>query len=484
MSVTPETGKMPSADVPGISLSNTRKTPPYPRRAYAWFVVGILMLAYILSYVDRTILTLLVGPIKRDIGLSDTQISLLHGIAFALFYTFMGFPIGRMADRHHRVGIIAIGVTIWSIMTAACGMVKSFWGLFLARVGVGFGEAALNPSAYSIIADYFPPHLISRATSTYVMGTYLGFGIAYIIGGTVVAAVSELPDFTLPIIGHIFSWQIAFFIVAAPGLLVLLLLASVREPFRRGRLHQENEQASSQTAGQTARSQTAEERTSGASLAEFVGFLKTNWKTFTAHSIGFGGLALLVNGTALWTPTFLYRTYGWDTAEAGIAYGVLLLVFGGSGVFLGGWVADRIDKNGRKGGPFVSALFFSLAAIIPTLAYPLMPSAAWAFALMAPMILCSSAPWGVAVSALQQIAPNEMRGQVGAVYLFTVNLIGIGLGPTLIALMTDFYFQDPAALRYSMTIITGAAALLSSAMLYWGVTPFRKSLSRAKAWQD
>tara|TARA_B100001939_G_scaffold188992_1_gene162734 strand:- start:7345 stop:8727 length:1383 start_codon:yes stop_codon:yes gene_type:complete len=456
--------KAGTADMAG-AVGATDDIEPYPRPAYAWYVVVILMLAYILSYVDRTILTLLVEPIKRDIGLSDTEVSLLHGIAFALFYTLMGFPIGRFADRHHRVRIIAAGVMIWSLMTAACGLAKSFWSLFLARVGVGFGEAALNPSAYSLIADYFPPHLISRATSTYVMGTYLGFGIAYIVGGTVVGAVSNMPDLELPVLGHIFSWQVAFFYVAAPGLFLLLLFLTIREPLRRGRLYRE-----------TGVHQ-------GATLSEFVAFLKTNGRTFLAHSLGFGGMALLVNGMALWTPTFLFRTYGWNMAEAGVAYGVLLLIFGGSGVYLGGWLADWFDRNGRCGGPFKSALLFSAGAVLPAAAYPLMPTAAGALVLMAPMILCSSAPWGVAVSALQQISPNELRGQVGAVYLFTVNLIGIGLGPTLIALITDYYFADPLDLRYSMALVAGGAAITATFLLKWGSRHFGNSLERAKAWQ-
>ena len=423
------------------------------------------MLAYIFSYVDRAILTLLVAPIQRDLGISDTGISLLHGFAFALFYTLMGFPIGRLADRRHRVGIIGVGITIWSLMTAACGLAKSFWTLFLARVGVGFGEAALNPSAYSIIADYFPPRLISRATSTYVMGTYLGFGLAYIIGASVVAAVSALPDPHLPVVGKIFGWQLAFFYVAVPGLPLLLLLLTVREPQRRGRLHGEA------AAGQ------------GVPLREFVDFIKINRRTFVAHSLGFGCLGLLVNGMALWTPTFLLRTYQWETAQAGIAYGTLLLVFGGTGVYLGGWVADRIDRNGRVGGPFIAALGFSTGAIIPTMVYPLMPSAEWSLVFMAVMILCSSAPWGVAVSALQQVAPNELRGQVGALYLFTVNMIGIGLGPTSIALVTDYGFADPAALRYSMALVAGIAAIIAAVALGWGLRHFRASLERARAWQ-
>ena len=439
--------------------------PGYRRSLYAWYVVAVLMLAYIFSYVDRAILTLLVTPIKRDIGLSDTEVSLLHGLAFALFYTLMGFPIGRLADRRHRVSIIGAGMIIWSLMTAACGLAKTFWGLFLARVGVGFGEAALNPSAYSLIADYFPERLISRATSTYVMGTYLGFGLAYIIGGTVVAMVSAAPDPHLPVIGHVFSWQLAFFYVALPGLPLLLLLFTIREPQRRGCLH------TGAASGQ------------GVTLGEFARFLRINWRTFSAHSIGFGSLGLLVNGMALWTPTFLYRTYGWETADAGIAYGALLLIFGGAGVYLGGWIADYIDRKGRVGGPFMAAFYFSLGVAVPTVAYPLMPSAEWSLVFMAPMILCSSAPWGVAVSALQQVAPNELRGQVGAVYLFTVNLVGIGLGPASVALLTDYWFADPSALRYSMAVVSGVAAVAAALALGWGIRHFRASLERAKAWQ-
>ena len=440
--------------------------PPYPNSRYAWFVVVLLMFAYILSYVDRSILTLLVTPIQDDMGLSDTQISLLHGLAFAIFYTLLGFPIGWLADRKNRVGIIAVGIAFWSLMTALCGVAKNFTHLFFARMGVGVGEAALNPSAYSIITDYFPPEKLSRALSTYVMGTYLGFGIAYILGGTIVNAISSMPDFDLPVIGHIFSWQLAFFLVGIPGLFFVLLLKFIKEPVRRGRLHDDSPLGS------------------GATLREFTDFLLVNRKTMIAHSLGFSALGFLVNGMALWTPTFFQRTYGLETAEAGIIYGSLLLVFGGSGVYAGGWVADKLQSKGFQGAVFISTFIFALCGIIPAILSPLMPSSNLAFILIAPMIFCTSAPWGLAVSALQQIAPNELRGQVSAVYLFTVNLIGIGLGPTSVALMTDYFFKDPEALRYSMSIIAGTASIIASISIYWGLKSFEGSLERAKVWNN
>ena len=457
---------MSSRRVASNSAEGGSREVPYPSNAYAWYVVAVLMLAYVFSYVDRSILTLLVEPIKRDIGVSDTQVSLLHGFAFVVFYTLMGFPIGRLADKRHRVAIIGVGVAVWSLMTAACGLTKSFGQLFAARIGVGIGEAALNPAAYSLIADYFRPHVISRATSTYVMGTYLGFGVAYIVGGAIVAAVADAPDLVLPIVGPVAAWQTVFFYVAAPGALVLLLLATIREPVRRDRLRVD-----------------LTEQHPGVTLADFGRFLTLNNRTFTAHAVGFGCLGLLVNGMALWTPTFLARTYGWQLSDAGIAYGSLLLVFGGSGVYLGGWMADRIDRSGRVGGPFLTASLCAFGVVAPAVAYPLMPTAQLSLLVMAPMILCSSAPWGVAVSALQQMAPNELRGQVGAFYLFTVNLIGIGLGPTLVALLTDYWFGDPAALRYSMVIVSGTAAIAAALSLRWGLPHFRKSLDRALVWQ-
>lgn len=444
-----------------INPSEQQSNPPYPKSLYAWYVVFILMLAYILSYIDRSILTLLVAPIKEDMGISDFQISLLHGFAFALFYSFLGFPIGRMADSRKRVLIIAIGVGLWSLMTAACGLVKNFVQFFLVRVGVGVGEAALNPAAYSIITDYFPKDKLSRAISTYVMGTYLGFGLAYIIGGTVVKAIAQLPDYHLPVIGTVFSWQLIFIIVSLPGILIILLLRTVKEPFRRDRLKSESEELTS------------------IPLSDVWEFIKINKYTFLCHASGYGCLGILVNGMALWTPTFFVRTYGWEVSDAGIVYGVILLIFGGAGIYCGGWTADFLYKKGRKESTFIIASSCAALTFLPATLYPLMPSAVWAFVVLAPMVFFSSAPWGIAVSALQQFTPNELRGQISALmYLFPVNLIGIGFGPAIVASLTDHLFMDPSSLRYSMAIVSALASLLAALLLKVGIKPFKASISR------
>ena len=191
----------------------------YPSAGVAWYSIVVLLIAYTIAFVDRTILALLVGPIQRDLGISDTLMGLLHGIAFALFYCALGIPIARLADQYSRRWIILVGMFIWSAMTAVCGIAKNFWQLFLARVGVGIGEAALSPAAYSMIADSFPPKDLGRALGVYSSGVFFGAGIAFMVGGAVISALQEVQTLTLPIVGDVRSWHAVFFIVGAPGAL-------------------------------------------------------------------------------------------------------------------------------------------------------------------------------------------------------------------------------------------------------------------------
>ena len=200
---------------------------------YHWYVVGVLTFAYLVSFLDRQILALMVEPIQQDLMLSDTQMSLLMGLAFSLFYVFMAVPLGRLADHTVRRNIIVGGVTLWSIMTSACGLAGSYWHLFLARMWVGVGEASLTPSATSMIADYFPPGARGKALATYNAGVSLGTGFAMVFGGMVITYVSTSQRHSLPIIGSVAPWQYVFFLVALPGLAVVLLMLTVREPRRQ-----------------------------------------------------------------------------------------------------------------------------------------------------------------------------------------------------------------------------------------------------------
>ncbi len=444
------------------------------RLAYSWYVVGVLMVTYLYSYVDRSILSLLVDPIRSDLQLSDTEVSLLHGLAFAIFYTLLGFPVGRLADRSNRVAIIVAGIGAWSLFTAACGLARNFWQLFLMRVGVGVGEAALNPCAYSIIADSFPQRLLSRALSVYVMGTYLGFGVAFIVGGLVIGGVSENPASHLPLIGEVRTWQAAFIYVGLPGLLVMALVGlTLREPARRGLMH-----------GAGADGRPPKTASAGVPIPVLLRFIHRNRRTLICHLLGFGFIGILVNGLVLWTPSYFVRSHGWEVAQAGVLYGLVLAALGPTGILAGGWVADRWDGAEPRGGPLLAAAGFTALGIAPAFISTLLADAHLSLAMIAVLVFCTSAPWGVAVSALQQFTPNEMRGQISALYLFFVNIIGIGMGPTLIALTTDHAFGDDAMLRYAMSLVAGAAALLATLSLALGLSAFRSSLRRAAAWRD
>lgn len=206
----------------------------YPTTARAWVTVAILLMAYVLSFIDRQILNLLVGPIRADLGISDTQMSLLMGLSFAIFYTIAGIPLGRVADSRSRRGLIAWGILFWSLMTAACGLAKQYWHFVVFRIGVGAGEAALSPAAYSLMADSFPPEKRATAISVYSMGIYLGAGMAFLLGGIVITWANAQGPMDLPLLGTVRPWQLIFLVLGAAGALFCLVLLAIREPSRKG----------------------------------------------------------------------------------------------------------------------------------------------------------------------------------------------------------------------------------------------------------
>ncbi len=441
---------------------------PYPSATYAWYVVVVLTVVYVFSFIDRQILNLLVRPIRRDLGISDTQMSLLMGFSFAVFYTFFGILLGRLADSRSRRSIIAVGFIFWSLMTAGCGLARNFVQMLLLRMGVGVGEAALSPAAYSLISDYFPKERRATAISVYSMGIYIGSGLAFLLGGIVVGFASTQDVWTLPIVGETRPWQVIFFIVGLPGVLLALLMYTVREPARRGL--------------KMVRAADGTLRAAQVPLREVFNYILANWKTFVCHTFGFAFLSFSSYGASAWIPTFFQRNHGWTAADAGIVYGIIVGVFATLGVATGGWVADRMAQRGYRDatmrvGMIVSAAWFPFGML-----YPLMPNGNLAAALLIPAAFLASAPFGVAPAAIQQIMPNEMRGQASAIYLFVVNLIGLGIGPTAVAMTTDYVFHDDNAVNYSLLIVGTLAHVVSTALLWMGLKPFVESLERLKAW--
>ena len=426
-----------------------------PSLAYAWFVVAILMVAYVFSFVDRQILNLLVGPIRRDLGISDTQMSLLMGFSFAIFYTFLGIPLGRLADSRSRRGLIAAGVVLWSVMTALCGTAKVYWQMFLYRIGVGVGEAALSPAAYSMIADYFPPEKRSTAISVYGMGIYLGAGLAFVLGGLVIQFVTKQGAVDLPVIGMTHPWQFVFLLLGAAGIVFSLAFTLVREPPRHGVL----------VAGSVP-------------FGEVVAYLWRNRRTVLCHNLGFAMIAFVSYGGGAWIPSFFIRVYGVAPGTVGIVYGLIVMVGGCAGIVFGGRLADYWLRQGKTDAALRVGIW---AAALSAAAHGLLlvvPSVTLAWVFLGPAVFFLAMPFGAAPAAIQEIVPSRMRGQASAIYLFVVNLLGLGVGPTAVALLTDYVFHDDQAVRWSILIIAAIGSAGAVALLVAGLRPYRETLER------
>lgn len=424
--------------------------------AYPWYVVGVLMLVYVFSFIDRQILNLLVGPIRTDLGISDTQMSLLMGFSFAVFYTLCGIPLGRLADSKSRRGLIAAGLVFWSLATAACGMVSRYWQLFIARVGVGVGEAALSPAAYSLITDYFPKEKRATAMSVYSMGIFIGAGIAFLLGGLVIKFAVAHGPVTLPLIGEIRPWQVVFLILGGAGVLFSLVLFTVREPPRTGS-HQ------------------------APPLREVLAYFGKNRRTVLCHNFGFAFLALSSYSASAWIPSFFVRVHGWDAGHLGLVYGSIVTVFAPAGTVFGGWLADRWSKQGVTDATLRVGLYAAIGCVPLGSLFVFPASANLAAALLIPGAFLLGMPFGVAPAGVQELMPPNMRGQATAVYLFVVTLVGLGIGPTAVALCTDFLFQDDKAVGWSMLLVCGTAQVIAVFVLWAGLKPFRESIARRAA---
>ncbi len=441
----------------------------YPPARYGWYVVVVLTLAYTVSFIDRQIMALMVEPIRRDLGISDTQISLLLGLAFAVFYTVLGIPIARLADRYSRRAIIATGISIWCLMTAACGLTRNYAQLFLARVGVGVGEAALSPSALSLISDYFPKETRGRAVGFYTMGISLGVGLAMIIGGQLVGLVFDAPRVELPLVGELYAWQTVFLVVGLPGLLMAALMATVKEPYRRERL----------PASSSDRSDSHH-----LPLIEVVQFLGTRWRMYGSHFLGMSTVGILSYGFYAWIPTMFIRTWNWTIQDIGLAYGVLTLVAGPLAVLLASWLSESLMARKYKDAHMRAALYLNTLGIAGAIMTPLMPTPYLALVMLLPMTIGTLAATAAGISALMIVTPNQMRAQAAALFYFVINIFGLTVGPTGIALFTDYVFQDDSLLRYSVGSVAVLAGIFASGFLIYNISQYRLVFIESQAWSE
>jgi MFS family permease len=430
-----------------------------PDTRYAWYVVGVLTLANVSGFLDRQVLSLLVPAIERDLGITDTQMGYLIGLSFSVFFTVLGLPIAWWADRANRRTILVAGVGLWSIMTMLSGFARSYGRLLLARIGVGVGEATLNAPTVSLIADYFPRERVGMAMSVWSLGTFLGSGLAYFIGGWVIGAVTAAGGLRLPAVGVLRPWQAVFVLVGAPGLLIALLMTTVRDP--RG---QRGASSAVPTAGDI-------------SLLRHV---RANWRTFVSLGVGFALSAAVNFGIAAWLATFLIRTYDWTPAQAGMVQGILTMTVGVGGALAGGRVADVLVRRGHADAPLRVGIIGAAGMIVSASAYPLMSTAALSVAWLVVVNFFAAFPWGPAAAAAAEISPPAIRTQGTALYFFVLSLLSGALGPTAVAFVTDTVFRDPLALRYSLVVVNVMGMALTIALLAWGMEAYRTTVRRAE----
>lgn len=405
---------------------------PWPPVWRGWLATGLLALASIASQFDRTVVSLVVEPLKTHYSLTDTQFVLLPSVAFGLFYALASFPIGRLVDRFPRRSLLSICLALFSLFSMGSGLARNYVQLFLTRVGVGIGEASVTPGAMSMLSDHFPPEKLGKPIGAFGMSMSIGQGLAVIAGGLLLQALTNSPLLDAGLLSGFEPWQVAFLVIGFPGLLLAPLFLLLPEPERRG--------------------PGAE---SALSLRQVGSVLHERRATLIPMFAGFSMVTLVSFSLSTWIPAMLQRTYGWSIAQVGLWYGMILLVFGTAGTWCGGWLCDRLGARGVLDAPLrVAGFGFALCSVCGVLATQ-MPSAPLALLLLAPTLFLSNIPYACAGLSIQLITPNRARGQVTAIYISILTLVGLAIGPTVVGLMTDYVFQDPADVRYSLAIVVG-----------------------------
>lgn len=401
---------------------------PSPRQG--WTLVALLFAAYIISFIDRQILSLMVDPIRSDLGLTDVQIGLVGGLAFGVFYSIMGLPLGWMADRTNRLRLVAAGIAVWSIATAACGLAANFLHLFAARVLVGIAEAVLAPAAMSLIADSFPPERRALPVSTFVMAGSIGGGAAMILGGIFLGWFSALDTINLPVIGYRHAWQAVFIAVGLPGVLIAAGFLALREPVRRS-------EADRVLSDRPA----------------LLPFLRAERAVLLPLVIAMSLLATVAYGFLTWIPTHFMRGFGWTAQEVGTLFGSVFLISGALGAWSGGASAMWLSARGNDRANLLVVASGLTALVLPAAAATAIANAELSLALLAPVMFLFAFPSGVAVAAIQSLTSSTLTGRVIAIYYIVMNLVGLSTGAVLVAAIASLAGGPANGISMALSIV-------------------------------
>ncbi|MFN3232707.1 MAG: spinster family MFS transporter [Alphaproteobacteria bacterium] len=432
-------------------MTRPENTQAWPSTARAWTVTSLLLLAYVLSFIDRQILNLLAEPIRLDLELSDLEIGFVQGPAFVVTYILISFPLGWLSDSVNRMRLLAVGLGFWTLATMACGLSRDVTQLAIARAGVGVGEATLTPTAWSLLADSFPPEKRSVPVSIFLTGPYLGAGLAMLFGAQILTAFSgpvSIGDFVLQ------PWQICFIVVAAPGLILAAVIGALREPKRMLTVAEDPEERS---------------------LMDFLRVIAGRWQIYVGLWGGAGFLAVMLYGLQAWTPAYLMRVHGFSIAEAGVQYGVVALFAGSAGVlsgpFIHRWLMRVTDNDHALTiGAFCAGILAPLGLLLAVAeGLTIIP-------IIAVLSFAVTIPFALITTTLQLVTPNVFRGRAAAVSVVASNLFGLGFGPPFVGYLTDSVFRDPTLIGNSMGVLFIVFGTASAICFFIGA----RSLVRAE----
>ena len=443
---------------------STEAEKPWPNRAYSWYVVALLVISYASGVVDRIVIGLLVKPIKEDLNLSDTEIGIIQGLAFALFYSLFTLPIGFLVDRWSRKTVVWGGSFIWSCGTIAGGLSNSFWSLFASRVVMGAGEATITPGSSSLIADYFPPKDRPRAYGVFAMGGSIGIGIAYLLGGVAIGFADTVRSWMPSLLGGFADWHIVFFIVGVPGVLLAILMAlTIREPERRGGYVPQGTKIS---------------------LVPLWRELSTNRIALMAVMMGTIMNVMIVNAQLAWFPTLFVRVHEWEPTRIAMALALVGVPFGIISAITAGWSLTWLAKRGRTDGPILVMMLQCAAWAVFGTAKCLVPTPE--LALIGHVCTSLFATWAItaALTALNQVTPNQLRGQVVAVYTLLTGLVGIAVGSGAVGLLSDYVFNYQTGIAPALALVCLTGGLAGIAMLAYGRNSYRVAVQRAVNWGE
>lgn len=422
----------------------------YPPVGQSWRLLIVLSALYALSMLDRQVIGLLLDSIRAELHINDFQVSLLQGLSFALFYAVFGLAFGRAVDQVSRRGVVLVGVNIWSLSTAACGLARNFSQLALARFGVGAGEAALAPAAYSMIADSFPKARLALAMAVFAMGASYGTALSSAVGGLLLHLLPNA-GITVPVLGHLATWRAVFLITGVPGFLLAWLIMLAPEPIRRGGLRL------------------------ALPMRETGRFMADRWRFFLGHFTGFGGMSLCSYGLISWEAVYFHRHFGWEIPTIAGFMAVSTVLGTTIGPPMAGLIADRWFKTGctdaylRVGfGGGLLQMAFVLLAMWTTNPYV-------ALALIFGFSVVGNVT-GPAAAAIQLVSPSEFRGQLSAAYILVFNFLAVGCGASIVGAFTTFLYHDDAGLGSSIALTYAIFMPASLAMIAFAMKPMREAV--------